>query len=68
MTTESLYAYLSDEGPRGQYRILYNAIGAGTMKPMETVVYQDIITDVVYVREFSDFQKKMSLIPTDCVY
>lgn len=68
MTTDPLYAYISDKGPIGQYRILHNGKGAGTLKPMELVVYQDIITEMVFVREFSNFQKQMALIPVDCVY
>lgn len=68
MTTEPLYAYVSETGPKGQYRILHNGKGAGPLKPMELVVYQDIITEEVYVREFSNFQKQMAPIPVDCVY
>jgi len=68
MTTDPLYAYISETGPIGQYRILLNGKGAGTLKPMELVVYQDIITEMVFVREFSNFQKQMALIPVDCVY
>ena len=68
MTSDPLYAYISETGPRGQYRILHNGRGAGTLKPMELVVYQDIITNEIYVREFENFQKQMALIPTDCVY
>lgn len=68
MTTDPLYAYLSETGPKGQYRILHNGKGAGPLKPMELVIYQDIITAEIYVREFENFQKQMVLIPVDCVY
>lgn len=60
--SEMRYSYLSETGPRGQYRILHNGKGAGTLKPMEMVIYQDIETEAVYVREFENFQKQMVLL------
>lgn len=61
--TDRFYAYKSEKGISGQYKILLNGRGAGTLKPMELVVYQDVITGGVYVREFANFNQQMVLLP-----
>lgn len=60
--SEITYAYRSEAGLKGRYRILHNGKGAGPLKPMELVIYQDIDTEAVYVREFENFQLQMELI------
>lgn len=60
--TDRFYAYKSEHGNSGQYKILHNGKGAGILKPMELVIYQDVITGAVYVREFANFNQQMVLL------
>lgn len=55
-------------GKGGRYRIVDNALGAGNLRTggwTELVVYKDIETEQLYVRELSDFQARMEILPAE---
>ena len=48
--------------------IVDNALGAGNLRASgwtELVVYKDIETEQLYVRELSDFQARMEILPME---
>lgn len=55
-------------GKGGKYSIVCNCKGAGTVKAQEFVVYQDLVSKEIYVRELSDFRARMEIVVNDVVY
>lgn len=69
MATPIRYAYTGNgKNKNGVYEIVLDAtehntiICAGIMKHIEVVLYRDIGTHQIYLREKSDFHNKMKLI------
>ena len=55
-------------GKGGRYKIVDNALGAGNLRTggwTELVVYKDVESEQLYVRELSDFQARMEILTTE---